>query len=85
MGTSERTEEKLGPTSGLIWGQAAEGNLSVSGDQLVGRALYGNGYKVPEIDDRLLRYHNDAPAVGNVLMDQTVAKPFIMAGEVITG
>ncbi len=86
MGTSEQGKEVLGQTSGLIWGQNGSGDrLAVSGDQVVGRALYGDSYRAPHIDDRLLRYHNDAPAVGNVLMDQTVARPFVMAGELIQG
>lgn len=85
MGTSENRAETLGKTSGMIWGQTGGENLAVSGDQIVGQALYGDSYRAPQIDDRLLRYHNDAPALGNVLVDQTLAQPFIMAGEVIKG
>lgn len=86
MGTSDKNAETLDQTSGMIWGQNDEGlGLEVSGDQIVGKALYGAEYRAPQVDERLLRYHNDVPALGNVLMDQTVAQPFVMAGEVIRG
>ena len=92
MGTSDKNPEVrglVGRTSGMIWGENSGSDgpaLAVSGDQLVGQALYGNGYRAPQIDERLLRYHpGEAAALGDLMINQGGAEPFVMAGEVIKG
>lgn len=88
MGTSEKVTPGLqGPSMGLIYGNG-EGLASTYAAELrlTGRDADGGvpGSYPPEVMDMLLRYHNDAPAVGGVALGGQ-AGAFNMGGELIKG
>jgi hypothetical protein len=88
MGTSQKEQSGLfGPSVGMIYGQG-EGlpsNYTVEGRLTLRHADGGVvGSYSPDIMDRLLRHHNDAPFVGQAVLGQQV-EAFTLAGEVIKG
>lgn len=84
MGTSENTINGLqGPSKGLIYGDGMGlGSAYAVEAQLTQRDTDGGvvGSYSPEVMDRLMRYHNDAPFVGDAVMGQQ-AQYSIMGGE----
>jgi hypothetical protein len=68
-----------GETGGLYYGQVGDTGAALAADRVAGewaaRQAGGNTYTVSPVPEQLLRYYNDAPFAGSI----------VMAGELVQG